>query len=224
LVVAIAVGLFGAACGNRASNNATAYTNTNRNANSNTADHDMSNIRANDMSNMQGESMMNMKSDPGAAQQPFDLQFLDTMTQHHNDAIIMAKMVLGKSQRTELKTFAQKIIDDQTKEMGHMKQLRDRWYADKPFAKNMEMPGMADSMKMVSAERMQEMDKMESNQFDINFLDMMTAHHQGAVTMAKQAEQKAEHAEIKELAAQIIKAQQPEIEQMQKWKAAWGSK
>jgi uncharacterized protein (DUF305 family) len=50
---------------------------------------------------------------------------------------------------------------------------------------------------------------------------MMIAHHEGAITMAKEAEQKAEHPELKKLSADIIKAQQPEIDQMKKWQDAW---
>jgi uncharacterized protein (DUF305 family) len=42
--------------------------------------------------------------------------------------------------------------------------------------------------------------------------------------MAKEALGRAEHPEIKRLAGQIIVAQQKEIEQMNKWKAAWRHK
>ena len=63
--------------------------------------------------------------------------------------------------------------------------------------------------------------EMESSHFDDHFLNMMISHHEGAVTMSKEAQQKAEHSEIKQLADRIIKAQAPEIEQMKKWKTAW---
>src|SRR3954469_20576279 len=70
-------------------------------ANTNTAavQHDMSNM-GHDMSNMAGHDMSNManaaESAPGAASQPYDLQFLDSMIHHHDGAVQMAKMVLGK--------------------------------------------------------------------------------------------------------------------------------
>ena len=220
--IAFAVALFAAACQNQQSNT----TNTNSNTNMNTA-HDMSNINhdmskmSHDNSNTQGHEMMDMNSDPGASEQPFDLQFLDSMIHHHNGAIMMAKMVLSKTERTELKAFAQKIIDDQTKEIGEMNQLREQWYAGKPSSVNMEMPGMVGGMKIMNGEHMKDMNEMESSHFDDHFLNMMTLHHEGAVTMSNEALQKAEHPEIKKLASQIIKAQGPEIEQMKKWKKAW---
>src|SRR4026207_589101 len=139
--IASAVALFAVACQNPTSNNTAANTGTNV-----SSGHDMTNMNQNmsnmnnGMSNTQGHEMMNMNSDPGAADQPFDLQFLDSMIHHHNGAIAMANLVLGKTERPELKTFAQKIIGDQTKEIDQMKQLREQWYSGKPSAVNMEMP------------------------------------------------------------------------------------
>jgi uncharacterized protein (DUF305 family) len=218
LILALAVGLFATACQN-SSTNTTA--NSGANVNANMAGHDMSNMN---MSNMSGHDMTNMNSDPGAADAPYDLQFLDSMIHHHNGAVTMAKMVLGKTERPELKAFAQKIIDDQTREIGLMKQLRDRWYAGKPEAVNMEMAGMVGGMKMMNSEHMKEMDQMPPEHFDEHFLNMMIAHHEGAVVMSRDAQKKAEHPEIKQLADKIIQAQQPEIEQMKKWKEMWSNK
>lgn len=57
--------------------------------------------------------------------------------------------------------------------------------------------------------------------FDLRFIDAMTPHHQGAVEMAKQAQQKSKRPEIKKLAANIIKAQDQEITEMKQWRQAW---
>ncbi len=162
-----------------------------------------------------------MASSPNAASQPFDLQFLDTMTAHHTGAIEMAGMALKKSTNDELKKFAQKIIDDQKKEIDQMKDWRSKWYSGKPPAVNMEMPGMGDSMKMMKGDEMKKMDAMTGTAFDIHFIDMMTPHHAGAVAMAKDALSKAEHPGIKTLSQDIIKAQEAEIKMMADWKAKW---
>jgi uncharacterized protein (DUF305 family) len=175
------------------------------------ANHDMSNMK----------HMSEMKSDPNAASAPYDLQFIDTMTHHHQGAIEMAEMALKKSSNAELKTFAQKIIDDQKKEIAQMKEWREKWYAGKPAAMNMEMPGMGDSMKMMMGDGMKKMEAATGKDFDNHFLDMMTPHHAGAVVMSKEALTKAEHPEIKTLANQIIKAQEAEIKMMVDWKAKW---
>jgi uncharacterized protein (DUF305 family) len=102
-------------------------------------------------------------------------------------------------------------------------ETKDFWgnlYAGKLMAMNMEMPGMNDSMKMLSGAG-KKIEAATGKEFDLMFLDMMTPHHPGATTMAKEALQKAEHPEIKTLANQIIKAQEAEIKQMADWKAKW---
>ncbi|MCC5629192.1 DUF305 domain-containing protein [Nostoc sphaeroides CHAB 2801] len=57
--------------------------------------------------------------------------------------------------------------------------------------------------------------------FDLRFIDAMIPHHQGAVEMAKVAQQKSKRPEIKKLADNIIKSQNQEITQMKQWRQAW---
>ena len=214
-----ALAVFGAACSQPANNgNATAnHAGMNRNSTMNHNGMPM-NAANHNMSQMQhGE----MKSDAGAASQPYDLQFIDTMMHHHEGAIQMSKGFLDKTQNEELKKFARQIINDQQKEIAQMTEWREKWFAGKPPAKNMEMPGMMDSMKMMSGDHMKMMETMSGKDSDTHFLDMMIPHHEGALAMSKDALQKAEHAEIKTLANNIIKAQEAEIKKMNDWKTAW---
>ncbi|BDA75823.1 hypothetical protein CAL7716_099890 (plasmid) [Calothrix sp. PCC 7716] len=57
--------------------------------------------------------------------------------------------------------------------------------------------------------------------YDLRFIDAMIPHHQGAVTMAKQALEKSKRPEIKKLANEIIKAQDKEIAELKQWRQAW---
>ena len=61
-------------------------------------------------------------------------------------------------------------------------------------------------------------------QFDLRFINAMIPHHQGAITMAQDALGKSKRPEIKQLAQEIIKAQEVEIKQMQQWRQAWYKK
>ncbi len=56
---------------------------------------------------------------------------------------------------------------------------------------------------------------------DLRFLDGMIAHHQGAIDEARAIEPKARRPEVKQLAAEIIKAQEAELRQMREWRRAW---
>ena len=85
-------------------------------------------------------------------------------------------------------------------------------------AMNMEMAGMNDSMKGMDIEKL---GALSGNDFDLEFIEQMTAHHEGAVTMANEALQRSSKEEIKTLASAIIRAQEDEIKQMKQWQAAW---
>jgi uncharacterized protein (DUF305 family) len=58
--------------------------------------------------------------------------------------------------------------------------------------------------------------------FDAAFLSAMIEHHEGAITMAELAETRAEHQQIRQLAQEVIAAQDGEIAQMRQWQQDWG--
>ncbi|MFF5155991.1 DUF305 domain-containing protein [Streptomyces sp. NPDC000348] len=60
------------------------------------------------------------------------------------------------------------------------------------------------------------------NDQDVDFAQGMIPHHQQALQMARMAAAQASSAEVKDLAARIEKAQDPEIETMSGWLEAWG--
>ncbi|GAA0467326.1 lipoprotein [Actinoplanes capillaceus] len=60
------------------------------------------------------------------------------------------------------------------------------------------------------------------NDADVMFAQMMIPHHQEAVEMAAMADGRAASTQVKDLAAKIEAAQQPEIDTMTGWLTAWG--
>lgn len=79
------------------------------------------------MSDKQMKSMR-MDMDLGAADNKFDLRFIDAMIPHHEGAVAMAQEVLSKSNRPEIQKLSQDIISSQQKEIDQMKQWRQSWY------------------------------------------------------------------------------------------------
>lgn len=57
--------------------------------------------------------------------------------------------------------------------------------------------------------------------YDLQFIDTMTAHHSGAVDMAKMVDGRTQNADLKKFAAQIIKDQEKEIAEMKEWREKW---
>lgn len=80
-----------------------------------------------EMSPEQMKAMM-MSMDLGAADDKFDLRFINAMIPHHEGALVMAQDALSKSKRSEIKQLSQDILSSQQKEIDQMKQWRQGWY------------------------------------------------------------------------------------------------
>ncbi len=62
----------------------------------------------------------------------------------------------------------------------------------------------------------------DHNDQDVSFATQMIPHHAQAVQMSEMAVANAESQEVRDLAADISAAQEPEIEQMSSWLEVWG--
>jgi len=80
------------------------------------------------------------------------------------------------------------------------------------------MMNMGSSMDQM----MQSMTGKTGDEFDRSFMEAMIVHHQGAIEIATQAKQNANHPEIMKMADDIISAQTGEINMMRDWQNQWG--
>ena len=145
----------------------------------------------------------------GMSDAPYDAAFIDSMIVHHEGAIAMANQALEQAERQEIKDLAQAIVGAQEAEITQLQEWRAAWY-----------PDLADTVGMGM-----DMGDMEvaagDAPFDQRFIQAMIPHHEGAIAMARDALQKAERQEIKDLAQAIITAQEGEIAQMKTWLQEW---
>ena len=156
---------------------------------------------------MAGHDMATMSMTHDA---PYDAKFIDSMIVHHQGAITMAQEALEKAQRTELKQFAQNVIMVQDGEITQMKVWRNDWYPELAISTG---TGTDMGDMMVSQD--------DSVSYDLRWIDAMISHHQAAITMAKEALTKAEHADIKNLSQAVIDMQSAEITQLEAWRDQW---
>ncbi|WP_408648910.1 DUF305 domain-containing protein [Tumidithrix elongata] len=166
-----------------------------------------------------------MSMEMGTADAEYDLRFIDAMIPHHQGAIEMAKVVLQKSNRPEVKKLAEAIIQAQEKEIAQLQQWRKQWYPNLSEQAMMWDSKINKMMPMTSEYKqvmMMDMDLGSANaEFDLRFMNAMIPHHEGALLMAKEAQTKTKRPEMQNLAKNILSSQQAEIDEMKQWRKTW---
>jgi uncharacterized protein (DUF305 family) len=149
-----------------------------------------------------------------------DVEFVQGMVPHHEDAIEMSELVFDRTERPELIELAEEIIDVQDAEIDQLRSMLDRMGSEEMPMNDMD--GMDHgAMGMMDEQDMQELRGLEGEAFERRFLEGMIRHHEGAIDMAEQARARGDDPEVAELADDVVAAQQTEIDQMRQWLVAW---
>src|SRR5215216_2490602 len=145
-----------------------------------------------------------------------DERFIDAMVPHHQGAIEMARVALENSEHEEIIELSHKIISTQQAEIDELKAIKQEEYGTSNVPMEMSPQQMRGMGMMMDPQQL-----AHEEPFDRAFIDAMIPHHQSAIEMAKVAYEKSKIPEIKELAENIVSAQQREIEQMKEWRKEW---
>jgi uncharacterized protein (DUF305 family) len=148
-----------------------------------------------------------------------DISFIQGMIPHHQQATEMAALVAERSEREELRSFADKIIADQSAEIEEMQGLLAAAGAEEG-AGHGGTGGMSGSSQEPD---MAELQGLSGQEFDLAFLDMMSAHHKSAIEMAEQVLDEGGNRRVADLANRIMETQRAEIEQMAVWRGDWAA-
>jgi uncharacterized protein (DUF305 family) len=152
-----------------------------------------------------------------------DIAFAQLMIPHHQQAIEMADLAAANATSPEVKALATQIKAAQDPEIQTMTQWLTTWGAPTMMATpsnggtdhgGMDMGGMTEA-GMMSAEDMAALAKATGADFDTMWVQMMIAHHQGAITMAQQVAETTTNPDVKAMADAIIAGQTTEITTMQ---------
>ncbi|WP_017573711.1 DUF305 domain-containing protein [Nocardiopsis halotolerans] len=137
-----------------------------------------------------------------------DVTFARTMIPHHEQAVDMARLAESRA-GDGVGDLAVEIEAAQGPEIERLRRMLDAWGVEPADDGGHE--GMSG---MMTEERMTELEQAEGEAFDTLFLEMMIAHHEGAVEMARDQLSKGVNPEAGALAQDVVDAQEAEIDRM----------
>ena len=152
-----------------------------------------------------------------------DIAFAQNMIPHHEQALELSALALAGDASAEVTALAEEIQAAQDPEIILMRKWLRDWNAeelphsggpgDESDGHEHDMPGMA------TGEQLLALAEAKGKEFDALWLDLMVAHHEGAIEMAEQVAGTTEDLEVRALADAIISAQTQEIDRMQELRA-----
>jgi uncharacterized protein (DUF305 family) len=149
---------------------------------------------------------------PDAPPSEADLHYARQMITHHQQALEMSALAAQRSTREDVRGLAARITDSQGPEITvlttwlrrHGQQPGGTHHGVDPAG----MPGMA------TPDQLATLRAAGGTDFDRLFLRLMTAHHEGAVTMATQVLSTGTDVYVEEMARDVIATQTDEIARM----------
>ncbi|MBA2496868.1 MAG: DUF305 domain-containing protein [Acidimicrobiia bacterium] len=163
-----------------------------------------------------------------------DVAFAQMMIPHHEQAVEMSQLAPDRAEDERVLELAEQIEAAQAPEIEEMTGWLESWgedvgghdmgdmeegedMGDMEEGEDMGDMDMDDSSMpgMMSDEEMTELEALSGAEFDVMFLEMMTAHHEGALEMAETEIADGEFPDAIALAETIIETQQAEIEEME---------
>lgn len=144
-----------------------------------------------------------------------DRRFIDSMVPHHEGAVEMAEVALENSGREEILDLSRDIVRTQEAEIGELQDIKREEFGTSEIplgmsGGDMEMMGMMDAEELA-----------RQRPFDKAFIDAMIPHHESAIDMANVVLKESENPRLRELATDIVEAQEREIAQMEGWRKEW---
>lgn len=144
-----------------------------------------------------------------------DVAFVQMMLPHHEQAVSMSDTLLKKSGvDPEVTALAQQVKAAQQPEIDTMKSWLAAWGEDEMADDSMGGMGHSGGGMATDAE-LKEFEQADGTAGQKMYLEMMTAHHEGAIEMAEAEVSDGENPDAVRLAKQIITTQQQEITTMQ---------
>lgn len=152
-----------------------------------------------------------------------EVGFVRDMAVHHGQGVAMAEIVHRRSDDEDLAMFASDLALGQQSQLGRFYGWLEQWDvaptspvsmgwmshggdASDAMGESMSMPGL------VTRDQLSALAVLPVEEAEVLFLQLMVAHHRGAVTMAEAVLDLQVRPEVRQIAAAIVSTQRAEID------------
>ena len=145
-----------------------------------------------------------------------DIQFMRGMIPHHAQALEMTALVADRAASPGVRAMALRMEISQRDEIAVMERWLRAQDADGQASLDAHAHGLMPGM--LTSEQMQALAAARGPEFDVLFLELMTQHHEGALTMVRDlfgSSGAGQVSEIFQFASEVEADQQMEIDRMQ---------
>lgn len=136
-----------------------------------------------------------------------DLKYINAMAAHHRGAILLAKQVVGKSERVEVQNLIADILQNEPTLIEELYQWKRSWFNDNrtvvdPVVTNLGAGTVDDTL-------------------DLRFLNALIAHHQAGIDMAQEIRTKSSRKEILDNADAVETFLTNSLQTLKAWREQW---
>jgi uncharacterized protein (DUF305 family) len=145
--------------------------------------------------------------------------FARDMMVHHDQAVTMAMLIRDRTEDPVLRSMATDMVLTQQNQIGQMFGWLNVWglpaTGTEPAMAWMGHPTTGLMPGMATPQEIADLSSLSGTEADIAFLNLMIPHHQAAIPMAQFALDNSDVPAVRDLARQILAAQEIEIANMQ---------
>ena len=167
---------------------------------------------------------------------PFDLTFLDALISHAEGSAALADVAVVRAEHEQLRQLAPAVAVSLREEADGLRVLREQWYPGAPPVPLLQTVSLLDEALATSGapadSGMGEAIPTDTGTdaralcetpgaFDPVFLDLIMQRYYGDIGLASLAQQRAEHPELRTIAAGVRTSREAALSQFATWRAAW---
>ena len=144
-----------------------------------------------------------------------DIAFAQVMIPHHQQAVAMADLAAQHAKSSGVQSLSAQIKSAQGPEIEQMTAWLEEWGAPMEMSEGEHDMGGMTMFGMMTDDAMAALAESRGASFDRMWLQMMIAHHQGAIQMAQDVLEESSNDDVIAMAEAIVEGQKAEINTME---------